>query len=154
MLCTSQFLSSNRFMFTFSSRRPRRRAKCEVDEDWEDWPSLGQGWKRKQVFRRSGTSEGRSDTYYMRYHKNGSIKGIVHPEIKMSKIIIYPQNIQDVDEFFFPSVQICKNLALQHLLTNRSSAVNSWESKQLIKTSQQSTSNPHNSSLSINVLWS
>uniref|UniRef100_A0A8C1EEP5 Methyl-CpG binding domain protein 1b n=2 Tax=Cyprinus carpio TaxID=7962 RepID=A0A8C1EEP5_CYPCA len=51
--------------------RPRRRAQCEVDEDWEDWPSLGQGWKRKQVFRRSGTSEGRSDTYYMspRGHK-------------------------------------------------------------------------------------
>ncbi|KAF4107461.1 hypothetical protein G5714_011825 [Onychostoma macrolepis] len=51
--------------------RPRRRAQCEVDEEWEDWPSLGQGWKRKQVFRRSGTSEGRSDTYYMspRGHK-------------------------------------------------------------------------------------
>uniref|UniRef100_A0A671TBR2 Methyl-CpG binding domain protein 1b n=1 Tax=Sinocyclocheilus anshuiensis TaxID=1608454 RepID=A0A671TBR2_9TELE len=51
--------------------RPRRRAQCEVDDDWEDWPSLGQGWKRKQVFRRSGTSEGRSDTYYMspRGHK-------------------------------------------------------------------------------------
>ncbi|XP_026131425.1 methyl-CpG-binding domain protein 1b [Carassius auratus] len=51
--------------------RPRRRAQCEVDEEWEDWPSLGKGWKRKQVFRRSGTSEGRSDTYYMspRGHK-------------------------------------------------------------------------------------
>ncbi|XP_051528759.1 uncharacterized protein LOC127426177 isoform X3 [Myxocyprinus asiaticus] len=44
--------------------KPRRRPQCEADEGWEDCPSLGEGWKRKQVFRRSGTSEGRSDTYY------------------------------------------------------------------------------------------
>uniref|UniRef100_A0A671NXP3 Uncharacterized LOC107685672 n=1 Tax=Sinocyclocheilus anshuiensis TaxID=1608454 RepID=A0A671NXP3_9TELE len=51
--------------------RPRRRTQFEADEGWEDCPSLGEGWKRKQVFRRSGTSEGRSDTYYMspRGHK-------------------------------------------------------------------------------------
>uniref|UniRef100_A0A673GXB2 Uncharacterized LOC107749463 n=1 Tax=Sinocyclocheilus rhinocerous TaxID=307959 RepID=A0A673GXB2_9TELE len=51
--------------------RPRRRMQFEADEGWEDCPSLGEGWKRKQVFRRSGTSEGRSDTYYMspRGHK-------------------------------------------------------------------------------------
>ncbi|XP_067287625.1 methyl-CpG-binding domain protein 1b [Pseudorasbora parva] len=45
--------------------RPRRRTQLEVDEGWEDCPSLGLGWKRKQVFRRSGNSEGRSDTYYI-----------------------------------------------------------------------------------------
>ncbi|XP_051957937.1 uncharacterized protein LOC127626286 isoform X3 [Xyrauchen texanus] len=44
--------------------KPRRRPQCEADEGWEECPSLGEGWKRKQVFRRSGTSEGRSDTYY------------------------------------------------------------------------------------------
>ncbi|CAM4732080.1 unnamed protein product [Leuciscus chuanchicus] len=51
--------------------RPRRRTQLEVDEGWEDCPPLGKGWKRKQVFRRSGNSEGRSDTYYIspRGHK-------------------------------------------------------------------------------------
>ncbi|XP_067244201.1 methyl-CpG-binding domain protein 1b isoform X1 [Chanodichthys erythropterus] len=51
--------------------RPRRRTQLEADEGWEDCPSLGEGWKRKQVFRRSGNSEGRSDTYYIspRGHK-------------------------------------------------------------------------------------
>ncbi|XP_051967474.1 uncharacterized protein LOC127632758 [Xyrauchen texanus] len=44
--------------------KPRRRPQCEADEGWEDCSLLGEGWKRKQVFRRSGTSEGRSDTYY------------------------------------------------------------------------------------------
>ncbi|XP_056107444.1 methyl-CpG-binding domain protein 1b isoform X2 [Rhinichthys klamathensis goyatoka] len=51
--------------------RPRRRTQLEIDEGWEDCPPLGKGWKRKQVFRRSGNSEGRSDTYYIspRGHK-------------------------------------------------------------------------------------
>ncbi|XP_061077050.1 uncharacterized protein LOC133110768 [Conger conger] len=45
--------------------RRRRRKQSLVDEDWEDWPSLGAGWKRKEVFRRSGFSIGKTDTYYM-----------------------------------------------------------------------------------------
>ncbi|TRY66537.1 hypothetical protein DNTS_015917 [Danionella cerebrum] len=45
--------------------RPRKRVALDADEGWEDWPSLGTGWKRKEVYRRSGTSEGRSDTYYI-----------------------------------------------------------------------------------------
>uniref|UniRef100_UPI0001A2C0D8 methyl-CpG-binding domain protein 1b isoform 1 n=1 Tax=Danio rerio TaxID=7955 RepID=UPI0001A2C0D8 len=45
--------------------RARRKTQFEADEGWEDWPALGKGWKRKEVFRRSGTSEGRSDTYYI-----------------------------------------------------------------------------------------
>lgn len=50
----------------FLRAKPRRRRHFDANENWEDWPILGQGWKRRQVFRRSGTSEGRSDTYYMR----------------------------------------------------------------------------------------
>ncbi|KAJ8358761.1 hypothetical protein SKAU_G00152860 [Synaphobranchus kaupii] len=46
-------------------RRRRRRAQSVVDEEWEDWPILGEGWKRKEVFRRSGFSVGKTDTYYM-----------------------------------------------------------------------------------------
>ncbi len=63
------------------------------------------------------------------------LKGIVHPKSKFA----HPQAIQDVDEFISSSEQIWRNLALHHLPTNGSSAVNGCrqnESKQLIKTSQ------------------
>ncbi|XP_017743819.1 PREDICTED: methyl-CpG-binding domain protein 1 isoform X3 [Rhinopithecus bieti] len=33
-------------------------------EDWLDCPALGPGWKRREVFRKSGATCGRSDTYY------------------------------------------------------------------------------------------
>ncbi|XP_060029854.1 methyl-CpG-binding domain protein 1 isoform X13 [Erinaceus europaeus] len=33
-------------------------------EDWLDCPALGPGWKRREVFRKSGVTCGRSDTYY------------------------------------------------------------------------------------------
>ncbi|XP_031423740.1 methyl-CpG-binding domain protein 1 isoform X2 [Clupea harengus] len=45
--------------------RGGRRPRLLVEEDWDDWPGLGQGWKRKEVFRRSGCYAGKSDTYYM-----------------------------------------------------------------------------------------
>ncbi len=69
---------------------------------------------------------------------------------KMLKWIVQPvYSIQDADEFVSSSEQIWRNVALHHLLTNGSSALNGCrqnESKQLIKTSQKSTSNPHDSS--------
>uniref|UniRef100_A0A3P8XEP8 Methyl-CpG binding domain protein 1b n=1 Tax=Esox lucius TaxID=8010 RepID=A0A3P8XEP8_ESOLU len=43
----------------------RRKKKVSVEEGWEDWPALGAGWKRKAVVRRSGSSVGQSDVYYM-----------------------------------------------------------------------------------------
>ncbi|XP_075824428.1 methyl-CpG-binding domain protein 1 isoform X25 [Microtus pennsylvanicus] len=33
-------------------------------EDWQDCPALGPGWKRRESFRKSGASCGRSDIYY------------------------------------------------------------------------------------------
>ncbi len=64
----------------------------------------------------------------------------------------YTEAIQDVAEFFASSERIWRNLALHHLLTNGSFAVNGCrQTKQLIKTSQN-TSNPHDFSPSINVL--
>ncbi|XP_077886170.1 methyl-CpG-binding domain protein 1 isoform X14 [Ictidomys tridecemlineatus] len=33
-------------------------------EDWLDCPALGPGWKRREVYRKSGVTCGRSDTYY------------------------------------------------------------------------------------------
>ncbi len=63
------------------------------------------------------------------------------------------QTIQDVDEFDSLYEQIFRNVALHHLLTNGSSAVNGcrqkWEFKQLIK----HHNNPQDSSPLINVLW-
>uniref|UniRef100_A0A3B5LQB6 CXXC-type domain-containing protein n=1 Tax=Xiphophorus couchianus TaxID=32473 RepID=A0A3B5LQB6_9TELE len=37
------------------------------EEGWVEWPVLGQGWKRKEVVRRSGSSIGQKDVYYLRY---------------------------------------------------------------------------------------
>ncbi|XP_038152413.1 methyl-CpG-binding domain protein 1b [Cyprinodon tularosa] len=42
-----------------------RRKRAHPDEGWIDWPSLGQGWKRKEVVRRSGSSIGQVDVYYL-----------------------------------------------------------------------------------------
>ncbi|XP_008101785.2 methyl-CpG-binding domain protein 1 isoform X6 [Anolis carolinensis] len=36
-----------------------------MTEGWIDCPSLGPGWKRRQVLRKNGTRPGQSDTYYM-----------------------------------------------------------------------------------------
>ncbi|XP_039972271.1 methyl-CpG-binding domain protein 1b isoform X2 [Xiphias gladius] len=42
-----------------------RRKRSHPDEGWEDWPVLGEGWKRKEVVRRSGCSIGQKDVYYL-----------------------------------------------------------------------------------------
>ncbi len=74
-------------------------------------------------------------------------KRIVHPKMK-----ICPRAVQDADQFVCSSEQIWKNSALYHLLTNGSSAVNGCCQYER-KTLQQYTSNPHNSSPTINVLY-
>ncbi|GAB1301859.1 Methyl-CpG-binding domain protein 1 [Apodemus speciosus] len=38
-------------------------------EAWQDCPALGPGWKRREVFRKTGASCGRSDIYYQRTHR-------------------------------------------------------------------------------------
>lgn len=45
-------------------KQPRRK-QCRNDEGWEDCPTLGDGWKRKETIRQSGTRSGQSDIYYM-----------------------------------------------------------------------------------------
>uniref|UniRef100_G3PEK1 Methyl-CpG binding domain protein 1b n=1 Tax=Gasterosteus aculeatus TaxID=69293 RepID=G3PEK1_GASAC len=44
--------------------RPRRK-RSHPDEGWDEWPILGDGWKRKEVVRRSGSSIGQKDVYYL-----------------------------------------------------------------------------------------
>lgn len=36
-------------------------------EGWVECPALGPGWKRREAFRKSGATCGRTDTYYKRY---------------------------------------------------------------------------------------
>ncbi|KAG9336027.1 hypothetical protein JZ751_003286 [Albula glossodonta] len=43
----------------------RKLRKAVFGEKWVDWPLLAKGWKRREVFRRSGFSMGKTDTYYM-----------------------------------------------------------------------------------------
>ncbi|XP_076860143.1 methyl-CpG-binding domain protein 1a isoform X2 [Brachyhypopomus gauderio] len=47
------------------SLRRRKRQHEDWDRNWVDCPDLGQGWKRKEVFRRSGSTMGKMDAYYM-----------------------------------------------------------------------------------------
>ncbi|XP_075997307.1 methyl-CpG-binding domain protein 1b isoform X2 [Genypterus blacodes] len=42
-----------------------RRKRTHPEEGWDEWPLLGDGWKRKEVVRRSGSSVGQKDVYYM-----------------------------------------------------------------------------------------
>ncbi|KAM4613005.1 methyl-CpG-binding domain protein 1b isoform 2-T2 [Polymixia lowei] len=42
-----------------------RRKRTHPDEGWVDWPALGDGWRRKEVIRRSGSSVGQKDVYYL-----------------------------------------------------------------------------------------
>nr|XP_046240652.1 methyl-CpG-binding domain protein 1b isoform X3 [Scatophagus argus] len=42
-----------------------RRKRTHPDEGWLDWPIIGDGWKRKEVVRRSGSSIGQKDVYYL-----------------------------------------------------------------------------------------
>ncbi|KAF7656861.1 hypothetical protein LDENG_00034700 [Lucifuga dentata] len=42
-----------------------RRKRSHPDEGWDEWPALGDGWKRKEVVRRSGSSVGQKDVYYL-----------------------------------------------------------------------------------------
>ena len=51
--------------FDFRLNMPRRK-RSHPDEGWVEWPVLGGGWKRREVVRRSGSSIGQKDVYYLR----------------------------------------------------------------------------------------
>ncbi|XP_057703227.1 methyl-CpG-binding domain protein 1b isoform X2 [Corythoichthys intestinalis] len=42
-----------------------KRKRTHPDEGWFDFPELGEGWKRKEVIRQSGSSIGQMDVYYL-----------------------------------------------------------------------------------------
>ncbi|KAM7423208.1 hypothetical protein PAMA_010982 [Pampus argenteus] len=45
-----------------------RRKRSHPDEGWVECPVLGEGWKRKEVVRQSGSSIGQKDVYYLSPH--------------------------------------------------------------------------------------
>ncbi len=52
------------------------------------------------------------------------LQGVVHPKMKLGWKFTHPQTIQDVDVVFFSLEPVWRNLALHHLKTKWSSAVN------------------------------
>ncbi|XP_030584942.1 uncharacterized protein LOC115780095 isoform X3 [Archocentrus centrarchus] len=56
--------SESTFKKIYQLQAPRRK-RSHPDEGWVDWPGLGEGWKRKEVVRRSGSSIGQTDVYYL-----------------------------------------------------------------------------------------
>ncbi len=70
-------------------------------------------------------------------------------QLKMYSLSGY---IQDVDEFVSSSEQIWRHSAFYP--AHRWILCSEWVPSESIKTSQESTSNPHDSSPSVNVLWS
>ncbi|XP_068450945.1 methyl-CpG-binding domain protein 1b isoform X2 [Clinocottus analis] len=52
------------FKKVYQFQMPRRK-RSHPDEGWDEWPIIGEGWKRKEVVRRSGSSIGQKDVYYL-----------------------------------------------------------------------------------------
>ncbi|XP_038871663.1 methyl-CpG-binding domain protein 1-like isoform X1 [Salvelinus namaycush] len=70
----------------------RRKKRVTVEEGWEDWPALGKGWKRKAVVRRSGSSVGQSDVYYMSPSNER-----VRSRVELSKVLADTQDMTMFD---------------------------------------------------------
>ncbi len=79
-----------------------------------------QQWRGESVHRISHVTE---EMHLMHFCMNNEVlKGLVNP--KMNICWIYSHSIQNVDEFVSSWEQILRNVALHHLLTDGSSAVN------------------------------
>ncbi|KAM9859471.1 uncharacterized protein ACBR49_010411 [Aulostomus maculatus] len=60
----TESLVGSDFKRVYQLSHPRRK-RSHPDEGWIEWPDLGDGWKRKEVVRRSGSSIGQKDVYYL-----------------------------------------------------------------------------------------
>ncbi|CAL8337240.1 unnamed protein product [Merluccius merluccius] len=58
-------LASDERLFKRIYRISSYRKSTGAEDGWVDWPILGEGWKRRQVVRRSGSSVGQRDVYYV-----------------------------------------------------------------------------------------
>ncbi|XP_029989623.1 methyl-CpG-binding domain protein 1b isoform X2 [Sphaeramia orbicularis] len=75
---------------THSVQAPRRK-RTHPDEGWVDWPELGEGWKRKEVVRRSGSSIGQKDVYYMSPHGDR-----VRSRVELTSVL---ERVKDLSSF-------------------------------------------------------
>uniref|UniRef100_A0A8C2ZD16 Methyl-CpG-binding domain protein 1b n=1 Tax=Cyclopterus lumpus TaxID=8103 RepID=A0A8C2ZD16_CYCLU len=60
----SESVAGSETVFKKVFQMPRRK-RSHPDEGWDEWSILGEGWKRKEVVRRSGSSIGQKDVYYL-----------------------------------------------------------------------------------------
>ncbi|XP_071394491.1 methyl-CpG-binding domain protein 1b isoform X2 [Centroberyx affinis] len=70
-----------------------RRKRSHPDEGWEEWSALGEGWKRREVVRRSGSSVGQKDVYYLSPHGDR-----VRSKVELASVL---EGIMDVSAFEF-----------------------------------------------------
>ncbi|XP_019735083.1 methyl-CpG-binding domain protein 1b isoform X2 [Hippocampus comes] len=69
-----------------------RRKRTHPDEGWFDFPELGEGWKRKEVIRQSGSSIGQMDVYYL------SPEGYrVRSRVELMTLLLGVQDISNFD---------------------------------------------------------
>lgn len=100
-----------------------RGKRSNPDEGWEEWPQLGDGWKRKAVVRRSGSSIGQKDVYYI------SPKGErVRSRVELVSVL---DGILDLSQFdyksgLFLNGQVIKRRRKKKIIRERSSSESSW----------------------------
>ncbi|XP_049589467.1 methyl-CpG-binding domain protein 1b isoform X3 [Syngnathus scovelli] len=101
-----------------------RRKRTHPDEGWFDFPELGDGWKRKEVIRQSGSSVGQMDVYYL------SPQGYrVRSRVELMTLL---DGVQDVSNFDYKAGKFCNGIVKQtrgrrkKKIRERSSSESSW----------------------------
>ncbi|XP_037107903.1 methyl-CpG-binding domain protein 1b isoform X2 [Syngnathus acus] len=101
-----------------------RRKRTHPDEGWFDFPELGEGWKRKEVIRQSGSSVGQMDVYYL------SPQGYrVRSRVELMTLL---DGVQDVSNFDYKAGKFCNGIVKQtrgrrkKKIRERSSSESSW----------------------------
>ncbi|XP_077948604.1 uncharacterized protein LOC120835083 isoform X4 [Gasterosteus aculeatus] len=109
----------------YKFQRPRRK-RSHPDEGWDEWPILGDGWKRKEVVRRSGSSIGQKDVYYL------SPRGErVRSRVELISLMVGQQDMSTFDyksgKFYEGEVQPVRiRHRARRKIRERSSSESSW----------------------------
>ncbi|XP_062419964.1 methyl-CpG-binding domain protein 1b isoform X5 [Pungitius pungitius] len=109
----------------YKFQRPCRK-RSHPDEGWDEWPILGDGWKRKEVVRRSGSSIGQKDVYYL------SPRGDrVRSRVELISLLVGQQDMSTFDyksgKFYEGEVQPVRiRHRAKRKIRERSSSESSW----------------------------
>ncbi|KAL6111284.1 uncharacterized protein ACO6RY_08299 [Pungitius sinensis] len=109
----------------YKVQRPYRK-RSHPDEGWDEWPILGDGWKRKEVVRRSGSSIGQKDVYYL------SPRGDrVRSRVELISLMVGQQDMSTFDyksgKFYEGEVQPVRiRHRAKRKIHERSSSESSW----------------------------